>query len=449
MKTAAVVLATCCAVLVAGCGGGRPAAAPKDKRSRAASGPATAPAVVTRPPAALTQPATSPAGPALLEAGLARIAELERQGEFDRAWKLALETRGAFAGHPQLRDLSRVMGRLRTEKREAAQLAHAARLLDSDAVENWQIAAAELTAGGEVGAILLRKLVRTGPNRAAARAAGILAKLNDAETAALICRRLKAAPADPLRKALLASLRELAGHIPPAALGELYRTAAGADFHKNLQVYRVLAAVFRDAAAGRASEFDRLVGETGAYAKLKAAATTAILSKNRSDADAAAETVADLGVLLRGLRGSYYDGTDFNKLLFERLDGRIDFADRKLPYPDGGQDDRSIRWTGKVQVPITGEYTFHPAADDGVRLWVAGKKLIDQWKTQAVTEFSAKVHLEAGLRAIKMEYYQGQGGCEIHLRFEGPGIDKQLITSRYLVTAPWKAAGPGDDSGGK
>ena len=129
--------------------------------------------------------------------------------------------------------------------------------------------------------------------------------------------------------------------------------------------------------------------------------------------------------------------------MFERLDARIDIADLKLPYPDGRQTNRSIRWAGKGRIPADGKYTFYAASDDGVRLWVADKKLLDQWTDQSVTELRKEVTLTEGLHAIKLEYFQGSGSCEIHLSFKGPGLDKQLLTAKHLVAAPWQGATSG------
>jgi len=447
-------LAACCGLVLAGCEQDRPAArpkrasknvraaatrpragAPETKPARPASAPATAPGA--------TQPASAPADPALLAAAIDAITKLEQRGDFSEAWKLTLETRSRVSGQLPLDSLTRLLGRLRIEKRQAAQLANAVRLLGSDLTEASQIAAGELADAGDIGRVLLRKAVREGPDRVAVQAARVLTRLEDPNAPALFWQMLQGDRPPPLREALLAGLHALAAHLPAEALGEMYRATLAGTFAEHRQTVGILAAAFQRAGGADPDRFGRLLGEPEAHEKLTDLVKAATSSDDQAVAAAAGEALADLGVLRRGLRGSYYDGTDFHKLLFERQDARIDIPDGKLPYPDGGQENRSIRWTGKVRIPVAGEYEFIAAADDGVRLWVADKKLVDQWTTQAVTEFSGRITLPEGLHPIKLEYFQGGGSCEVHLFFKGPGLDKQLLTDKHLVTTPWQGAAGG------
>ena len=45
----------------------------------------------------------------------------------------------------------------------------------------------------------------------------------------------------------------------------------------------------------------------------------------------------------------------------------------------------SVRWTGKVQAPVTGTYRFSTVSDDGIRLWVNGQQVINNWTDHAAT----------------------------------------------------------------
>jgi len=450
------VLATslCCSLLLAGCAKEPDRSAPRDRasaakhrastarsapRSRPArSVPATGPA--TRP---ATRPTSAPADAARLPEALRRIVALEQNGEWAQAWKLALQTRSQFAGRRGTEELARVTSRLRIEKRQAAQLANAVRLLDSDMIEAAQIATSELAAGGDVAAILLRKALRTGGGKAAARAVRILARRGDPNDAQLFWSRLQARPDRPLREALLAGLQSVAWQMPGEAAAALYRDARDASLAESPDSFALLALAFRTAADADPEKFGRLVGDAEAHETVRRKVSAALSSADEDLAASAARILADLGAMRAGLRGAYYEGKNFEKLLFERLDAKIDIADLKLPYPDGRQENRSIRWTGQVRIPAAGPYTFYAASDDGVRLWVAGKQLIDQWTDQAVTEVRREVALAQGLHPIKLEYYQGTGSAEVHLHFSGPGLDKQLLTAKHLVTAPWESAGAG------
>lgn len=448
-----LALALCCAAALQGCGEGGPPSPARRKpggtsrparRSRpttrpVASRPATQPSTLpaTRPTTRAAQPATTPAGADPFDARFARAVELEDQGEFTQAWKLSLEMRTALAGHPRLRDLNQLMGRLRTKKRKAAQLAHAVKLLGGDTVEGAQIAASALADAGPIGGVLLRKTVRTGPERAAAKALEVLVKLDAPGSAEVFHERLKARPAKPLRLALLRGLRSLARHIPPAAVGDLYQAVKDRPLTRKAEEYGVLAAAYEGAAGGDPNAFDRMAGEAGAAASLKAKVIEALGSGDPEAIDAAGQMIAQLGLLRKGLRGSYYSGTSFQKLLFERLDSRILIEKNKSPYPDGRKDSISIRWTARVRIAVAGKYTFYAGSDDGVRLWVAGKQIVNHWQTRAIAESVGTIDLPTGLHPIKMEFFQGNGDFGAYLKWSGPGIEKKLLTDKHLLTPPW------------
>jgi hypothetical protein len=91
------------------------------------------------------------------------------------------------------------------------------------------------------------------------------------------------------------------------------------------------------------------------------------------------------------------------------------------PAPVIGSDEFSVRWTRTITLD-PGVYRFQTGIDDGVRLWVNGHLLIDQWKDQASADYSATIYL-AGDVSIKMEYYENRGMAVAQLTWgpENPG----------------------------
>jgi hypothetical protein len=77
-------------------------------------------------------------------------------------------------------------------------------------------------------------------------------------------------------------------------------------------------------------------------------------------------------------------------------------------------DNFSVRWTRKAEFEAT-TYRFHAVADDGVRLWVDGALLIDQWRDQEPREWTADRAMVAGKRPIVVEYYEHTGGARIQV----------------------------------
>ena len=78
--------------------------------------------------------------------------------------------------------------------------------------------------------------------------------------------------------------------------------------------------------------------------------------------------------------------------------------------PAGLADSYSARWSGLFGF-LDGPYTFTATADDGIRLWVDGDLLIDQWRDQAPSTFQATREMTAGRHAVKVEYYEKAGGA--------------------------------------
>ena len=125
-----------------------------------------------------------------------------------------------------------------------------------------------------------------------------------------------------------------------------------------------------------------------------------------------------------GLTGEYFLGTNFEQSTRKRVDERVDFSGRDRSFDPGRGSNFSVRWTGKIAVPQTGKYRFHTEADDGTRLWINGKKVIEDWNTHPTSSNPSElIELEAGKAYdIKMEYFQGEGDREVRLMWTTPAM---------------------------
>lgn len=105
------------------------------------------------------------------------------------------------------------------------------------------------------------------------------------------------------------------------------------------------------------------------------------------------------------------------------------------PAPAIPADQFSVRWTRSLTFD-PGVYRFLTGVDDGVRLWVNGHLLIDQWKDQAAADYSATIYL-SGQVFIKMEYYENRGMAVAQLTWAPEGSDPPLPepppTSRIIT----------------
>ncbi|MGA0560335.1 OmpA family protein [Larkinella sp. VNQ87] len=125
----------------------------------------------------------------------------------------------------------------------------------------------------------------------------------------------------------------------------------------------------------------------------------------------------------RGLKGEYYDGTNFQRKVFTRTDAQIDFDWEwgGSPGPGIGHSYYSIRWTGKLYAPTTGVYKFGAMVDDGIRLWVNGKKVIDVWSLNDSKTFQGEISLKAGqYYDLRVDYFNDRHGGSIRLVWMPP-----------------------------
>ena len=127
-----------------------------------------------------------------------------------------------------------------------------------------------------------------------------------------------------------------------------------------------------------------------------------------------------------GLTGEYYKGMKFNSLFKTRTDSVVDFRwEMDAPMQGMTQDTFSVRWRGKIIAPETGEYTINTMTDDGARLWIDDKLIINDWTDHAPLVNSAKINLEAGKSYdLKFEYFDYLMGAVAQLHWILPSKKK-------------------------
>jgi hypothetical protein len=137
-----------------------------------------------------------------------------------------------------------------------------------------------------------------------------------------------------------------------------------------------------------------------------------------------------------GLRATYYDNLDLTGSTADRIDGTVDFDwGTGSPVTGIGADTFSVRWVGTVHPPTSGTYTFYTESDDGVRLWVDGKLLVDNWTDHSRTENAGTITLTAGVdHPIRMEFYENTGEAVARLLWSGPSVPKALVPRSALFS---------------
>jgi len=139
-----------------------------------------------------------------------------------------------------------------------------------------------------------------------------------------------------------------------------------------------------------------------------------------------------------GLTAQYFNdpgsGAHFATLVLTRVDPTINFTWSGAPATGVKTDNFSVRWTGRVEAPVSGTYRFSTVSDDGIRVWVNGQLVINNWTDHAsTTNTSAAIALTAGTRyTLKVEYYEHTGGATARLQWSYPGQATQVIPASRL-----------------
>ena len=136
-----------------------------------------------------------------------------------------------------------------------------------------------------------------------------------------------------------------------------------------------------------------------------------------------------------GLTGTYFSDATLTNAVVTRIDATVDFDwGTGAPASGVGADGFSVRWTGQVQAQLSETYTFTTLSDDGVRLWVNGQQLVNNWTDHGPTENSGTITLVAGQTYdLKMEYFENGGGAVAKLSWASPSTAKQIIPQAQLI----------------
>lgn len=123
----------------------------------------------------------------------------------------------------------------------------------------------------------------------------------------------------------------------------------------------------------------------------------------------------------------HWQGQYFNNMtlsgtpVFVRADPEINFNWKTgSPWPTVNDDQFSVRWTRSTPVE-PGNYQFDVQTDDGVRLWVNGQLIIDQWHPNQAAGFSAVSFHPGGNMDLRLDYFEQEGAALIQLNISQVG----------------------------
>lgn len=122
---------------------------------------------------------------------------------------------------------------------------------------------------------------------------------------------------------------------------------------------------------------------------------------------------------------------------FSKLDPR-----RRAVAPQPGLEARprerhfALRFSGFVEVPREGSWTFTTISNDGSRVFVAREEAVDNDHHHGVVEKSGALPLKAGKHALTVLYFQEGGHAALELHWEGPGQPREKIPAAAFSHTP-------------
>lgn len=132
------------------------------------------------------------------------------------------------------------------------------------------------------------------------------------------------------------------------------------------------------------------------------------------------------------LRYRYYEGTWSSLPDFSTLEVKSEGTASSLnPAVGERRDNFGVIFDTYLLVPQDGRYTFHLGSDDGSRLLIDGEVVATMDGVHPVQYASNAIELKAGAHELQIEFFEGGGGEELYLQWEGPGIQRTNIEAWF------------------
>jgi fibronectin type 3 domain-containing protein len=137
-----------------------------------------------------------------------------------------------------------------------------------------------------------------------------------------------------------------------------------------------------------------------------------------------------------GLMGTYYSDDNLQTPAISRIDPTIDFNwNSAAPDPSLNQSAFSAKWTGQIEAASTETYEFRTFSDDGVRVFINGQEIINDWNS-GTHEDEGQISLVAGQKySIEIDYFQNFGNAKIDFQWETPTMPWTDVPTTMLYPA--------------
>lgn len=123
---------------------------------------------------------------------------------------------------------------------------------------------------------------------------------------------------------------------------------------------------------------------------------------------------------------------DFSALKSVKEGFVTEFSPKEVITEDAQQEQVALVFESYLELPESGQYRFFTNSDDGSKLYVDGKLVVDNDGDHGVKEIGEVVELEKGRKLIRVEFFNGGGGFHLDVKYQGPNMPKQIIPANLL-----------------
>lgn len=164
------------------------------------------------------------------------------------------------------------------------------------------------------------------------------------------------------------------------------------------------------------------------------AAPTAAATDTPLPTNTVIPTLMPTTVVISDWLGEYFaNRTLAGEPVFVRNDVTVDFYWGIDPPGDGvPADGFSARWT-RSQFFTRSDYHFFVAADDGVRFWIDGQLLVEDWQNGPLRPHAFDLYLPEGEHTLHVEYYENLGEAGMQLGWEPIELPPETLTPTHTV----------------
>jgi len=139
------------------------------------------------------------------------------------------------------------------------------------------------------------------------------------------------------------------------------------------------------------------------------------------------------GKMTPGLSYNYYKGTFRMVMDFENIEpSKSGIIPNFTIEPRESEGFFGFDYTGYIKIPVDGLYTFYLTTNDGGKLYLAERVLIDNDGLHPAIERTKVIGLKAGVYPIIVKYFQEGGTNMLKVSWKGPGIEKEEIPAEVL-----------------